>query len=80
MTKPSVNKYPLNLDQYQTYEIAQEYTAYTIKLNDLDEDSIENYEYEYIAQGYKIFHSALERSNQGKFNLTLIVAKLEILY
>lgn len=72
----NVHKTPLNLNDYSRYEIDQEYTAYIIKFSGISEKEAEDYEYEYVLQGYKIFSSQLERSKGDQFELTLILARL----
>ncbi|MBT4791277.1 MAG: hypothetical protein HON90_06880 [Halobacteriovoraceae bacterium] len=73
-------KIPLSFDKYQEYEISQEYQAYVINLININETEAEDLEYEYLIQGYKIFHSELARSNEGKFNLKIILGKSELIF
>lgn len=79
MTK-KVNKVPLDFSQYEKYEIPQEYLTYKLSFYDIDESQCEDLEFEYTSQGYKLFHSELERSNMGMFNLTLIIGKCNIVF
>lgn len=76
----NVNKNALNFDQYSKYQIPQEYTAYVLEFQNLNDSECENMEYDYTVQGYKIFHSEMERNNIGLFSLKLIVAKSDIVF
>jgi hypothetical protein len=71
----TVKKIPLNLDRYHEYEIPQEYMAFEVIFENIDQEESDNLEADYMAQGYKIFHANLERANAGMFNYKIIVAK-----
>lgn len=71
----AVHKTPLNLDHYADYEIDQSYQAFLVIINDLEMQEVEDLEYEYIQQRYKIFHSELLRQPNGLFTLKIIIAK-----
>ncbi len=74
---PIINKSPLNFDQYEKYGISQQYSAFTIEVDDIEIAEADDFEYEYAQKGYKIFKSSLENKTEGRFKLILIVAKLE---
>lgn len=78
--KKNVNKTPLDLTLYSGFQIPQEYMAYKVQFENLDDSECENIEYEYIIQGYKIFHSEMQHGNAGKFSLKLIIAKNELTF
>ena len=79
MTEKVVKK-PLDLSRYQELSIPHDYLAFEIIFHQVDENECENLEYEYLAQGYKLFHSDLTRQNEGKFQLTIIIAKSEVIF
>lgn len=70
-----VNKNPLSLELYAEFEIPQEYMAFKVIFENIDQEESDNLEADYMGQGYKIFNSNLERSKAGLFNFTIIVAK-----
>lgn len=70
-----VHKKPLNLDQYQKYEIPQEYMAFEIEFIDVTQMQCDDLEHDYHIKGYKIFHSDIQRSTGDKFIYKIIVAK-----
>ena len=72
-----VQKTPLNLDHYDEFGIDQAYQAYLVIINDLEMQAVEDLEYDYIQQRYKIFNSELLRQPNGLFTLKIIVAKAE---
>ena len=73
----NVQKIPLNLDLYDKYGIDQQYSAFKVIITDISMEQVDQLEYDYIAQGYKLFNSELERyPNKNSFILTLIIAKL----
>lgn len=74
----NVLKRPLDLEEYQHYEIDQQYTAYVIILDQITQQEAEDFEYDYLLKGHKIFSSQLERRAQKKFQLKLIIAKLPL--
>ena len=73
----SVEKTPLNLDSYEDYGISQSYQAYLVIINELEMQEVEDLEYDYIQQRYKIFNSELLRQPNGLFTLKIIIAKAE---
>ncbi len=79
MTKNS-QKTPLNLDEYETYSIDHKYSAYIVSFTNLTDQDCDNLEYEYVSKGFKVFHSEVSRGNQGLLNMTLIIAKLEVVF
>ena len=76
----NLTKTPLEFDKYQDYDIDQRYSAFVINITDIEEQQAEDFELEYTQKGYKVFNSSLERAHEGKFNLKLIIAKLEMLF
>lgn len=81
MTAQKINKTPLNLDSYETFGIPQEYMAFDIKVENIDQESFDNLEAEYQGQGYKIFNSEMEREAVGNgFRCRIIVAKMGFTY
>jgi hypothetical protein len=70
-----VKKNPLGLDLYGQLEIPQEYMAFEVVFENIDQEESDNLESDYMGQGYKIFSANLVRSNAGLFTFTLIVAK-----
>jgi hypothetical protein len=75
MMSNRVEKTPLDLDQYENFEIDQAYQAYVIVIHDLEESKAEDLEYEYMQQGYKIFSSEMLRQTNGMLTLKLIVGQ-----
>ena len=73
MTK--TDKKPLNFNEYEKYEIPQEYMAFEVNFLGINPEQCEDLEYEYLSTGYKLFNSDLTHANEGKFNLKLIIAK-----
>lgn len=71
-----VDKTPLDLTLYESYGIDQSYSAIELIIKDIDVNDTDNIEYEYMSQGYKIFSSEMTQSNEGKFILKMICAKL----
>lgn len=69
-------KRPLDLDQYSSFEIPQEYSAYTYEYKDVDQNRLDDIEYELQTQGHKIFHIETVRANDGLFNVKIIAAKM----
>ncbi len=76
MNNPEVERKPLPLDLYEKYNIPQEYPAFVITISPIELELVDNIEYDYLAQGHKIFNSELERTKEGKFTLSLIIGKL----
>tara|TARA_Y100001936_G_scaffold252385_1_gene311806 strand:+ start:2212 stop:2445 length:234 start_codon:yes stop_codon:yes gene_type:complete len=72
----SHSKYPLDFELYNTYHIDHRYKAFVIEFESIDENECDNYEANYIEQGYKIFHVSMNRNSKGLFNLKLIVAQM----
>lgn len=79
LMRKSIKKKPLDLNLYKIFEIPQEYMAYILEFENVDESESENLEAEYFQKGYKIFHSELTRTNSGLFDLKIILAKLEMI-
>lgn len=69
-------KTPLNLDQYSSYEIPQEYIAWIYCYKDVDQNRIDDIEYELQTGGNKIFHIETKRVQNGLFELKIIAANL----
>ncbi len=74
------HKTPLPLDEYEQYNIPQEYSAFKLTFFDLDLQKIDDLEYEYQIQGYKIFHTDTVQARQGLYNFMLVIAKLEVTF
>ncbi|MBD64713.1 MAG: hypothetical protein CME62_05875 [Halobacteriovoraceae bacterium] len=74
MTK-KVDKSPLDFESYAKYEIPHEYMAFTIQFFDVSQMECDDLEYDYYRQGFKIFHTEIERSSGGLFNYKMIIAK-----
>lgn len=70
-----VQKTPLNLSHYEEHGINQAYKAYLVIINDLEMQQVEDLEYDYIQQRYKIFNSELLRQTNGLFTLKIIIAQ-----
>ena len=73
-------KEPLNFDLYDKYQIPQQYQAFVITVNDIEQDRLDDIEYDIQKQGHKIFHTEVQRSNNNLFDLTLIVAQLTMTF
>ena len=67
---------PLAFDQYEKYEIPQDYSAIIHEYLNIEEDRIDEIESELIAKGNKIFHSNMSRSNKNLFNVEIITGNL----
>jgi hypothetical protein len=80
MTIEHVDKVPLDLNEYATYNIPQSYMAYEIKFQNITQDKCDDLESEYSVKGYKIFHADLQRSVSNLFDYTLIIAKCEMIF
>ena len=80
MSNPIVSRLPLDLDQYQKYDIPQDYSAYVITFENITAQECDDFENEYTLKGYKIFHSSIDRSIADLFNMQLIVAKSEFIF
>lgn len=76
----SALKSPLDFDQYSLYEIPQDYLAYKIVFTDIEQEESDELELQYTLQGYKLFHSQMQRSQNGNFELLLIVAKCNLIF
>ena len=68
-----IDKKPLPLDQYQDYQISQEYQAYIITLLNITQEEMDNYESDLMSKREKLFHADMCRVDGDKFNATLIV-------
>lgn len=75
MLKTSVEKKPLNFNEYSKYEISDEFIAFEILFKLINQNDSDDLEAEYLEKGYKLFHSELMHAHQDKYNLKLIVAK-----
>jgi hypothetical protein len=75
-----MNKSPLDLNLYERFNIDQNYSAFKITFDDLDQDEVDNIEAEYVQKGYKIFHTEMESNGNGTFKYSLIIAKLEFTF
>ena len=64
-----VQKTPLNLSHYEEHGIN------LVIINDLEMQQVEDLEYDYIQQRYKIFNSELLRQTNGLFTLKIIIAQ-----
>ncbi len=72
-----VSKIPLDLNLYEEYAIHQSYSAFKLVVDNIDIEQVDQIEYDYMAQGYKIFYTDLVRKQQSNtFQLTMIIAKL----
>lgn len=76
----SFNKTPLELDKYNLYEIPQEYSAWVYTFNEVDQNRIDDIEYELQTQGHKIFHIETKRVQNGLFEIKIIAAKMPYLF
>lgn len=74
------SKKPLNLELYQDYNIDQNYSAYEISFENLDQEEVDNIENEYVTKGYKIFHTEMASNSDGSFNYKIVLAKLEFTF
>jgi hypothetical protein len=70
------SKKPLPFDEYEKYEIAQEYKAYIFEYLNVHEDEIDEIETNLIAQGNKLFHSNMTRVDGHLFNVEIITASV----
>lgn len=70
------NKRPLGLDEYNFFEIPQEYSAYIFEYKSVNQNRLDDIEYELQTQGHKIFHIETIRANDGLFNVKIIAAKM----
>lgn len=68
-----IDKKPLPLDQYEKYQISQDYQAYIISILNITQEEMDNYESDLMSKREKLFHSDMQRSVGDKFNATLIV-------
>lgn len=73
-------KTALDFDLYEQYHIDQRYQAYIVKLGSLNENQCDDMEARYIEQGYKVFHADMRRNPKGSFDLTLVVAKMDLTF
>ncbi len=71
----NVTKTALDLNSYEEFGIDQAYEAFLIIINDLEMEQVEDLEYDYMQQRYKIFNSELLRQPNGLFTLKIIVAQ-----
>jgi hypothetical protein len=76
----SYQKTPLNFDLYAKYEIPQEYQAYIVILNDVEQQRLDDIELELQQSGHKIFHTEVNRSEKNLFDITLIVAQMSMTF
>lgn len=68
-------KMPLNFDLYDKYEIPQEYQAWIVFVKEVEQNRMDDIEYDLQTSGHKIFHTEVERSQGNLFDITLIVAQ-----
>ena len=80
MTTSKVNKTALPLDQYQTYDIDQNYAAFEIVFENVSLEQLDDIEADYYSQGYKIFNCKTERTAEDKFKFSLIIAKMNFIF
>ena len=59
----------------EQFGINQEYSAFKVTIQDIEMQAVEDLEFDYIQQRYKIFHSELQRQANGLFTLTIIIAQ-----
>lgn len=76
MSNTSISKIPLEFNLYEKYEIPQDYPVFIVEANNIELEAVDDLEYEYLSQGNKIFHSEISRTNEGKYNLKLVIGKL----
>ncbi len=78
--KSNFSQVPLDLNDYQKYEIPQDYMAYAVELeSDVLQDG-DDLEFWFLEQHYKIFHSELQRTAKGHYFFKLIIGKITVLY
>ena len=77
---PKIEKKPLPLDRYEHFNIPQDYSAIQIEFFDISMEEVDNLEFQYVAQGYKIFFTEARRSKENLFNYIIVMAKLEVIF
>ena len=75
-----LSKTPLKLDEYEKYGISQDYSAFVFEYLNITQIQADNIESDLESQSYKIFHSNLYRSQEGLFNLEVIIAKMPFVF
>jgi len=80
INESQVNKIPLDLTLYDHYEIPQDFMAFEIHFSDVSQMQCDELEHDYYINGYKIFHTELQRSSGDLFHYKLIVAKAPLLF
>ena len=80
MTNPKIHKTALDLNMYDDYGIPQEYLAYQVNVEDIDEQAFDDLEADYLAGGYKVFNSEMIRSSGELYNCRIIIAKMGFIY
>lgn len=73
-----IDKKPLPLDQYQNYQISQEYQAFIITILNITQEEMDNYESALMSNREKLFYSDMLRVGGDKFNATLITGVASI--
>ncbi len=66
---------PLPFDEYEKYDISQNYQAAVYEYLNITSIEADNIESDLNSRGLKVFHSNLTRQDKDKFNLEVIVAK-----
>lgn len=77
MINKNVERVPLDFNSYEKYQIDQRYSAFKITVAGLTQEECDDFEYNYLQQGYKLFHSEIHREQAGALRLVMILAKLE---
>jgi hypothetical protein len=67
---------PLPFDQYDKYQISQEYHAELFIFKNIKMERVDDIEHDIVTRGYKLYHSDMKSTGQDHFELTLVVAKL----
>lgn len=68
-----IDKKPLPLDQYQNYQISQDYQAFIITILNITQEEMDNFESDLISKREKLFHSDMARVDGDQFNAILII-------
>lgn len=68
-----IDKKALPLDQYEKYQISQDYQAYIITILNIDQEKMDEFESDLITKRQKLFHADMVRANGNLFNATLII-------
>lgn len=73
-------KVPLDFELYATYEIPQDYLAWAIEFKLVDQNRIDDIEFDLQISGHKIFHTEATRAKGDLFDLKIIVAKSQLTF